>query len=315
MLEHYRRLPCRGAISPGRGTTGNSCSCSFASVAPADPDRVLVAGPRASGRTSRRGPRRRSPPRQAARATRVTETQARLSDVSAPRPRTLSARRRCVLVPVGALEDPGLALEPAAVRLGDVVRRRREDVEDEAAARLEQPVHGAERRAAVGVRLHVQQRAERDDDERVRRPRPAGRAGRRGAGRARRPRPPRARARPRASPRDESTPITAIPLARDRHRDPSGADRRARRPARPSAAPPRRRTRCPRPRSPTRGRRDGRSVVERTRRYAARPDDARAIEPVYAAPARAGDAGARRLVLRSHEPGLAIIGPRRRRND
>ena len=37
---------------------------------PADPDRVLVSAPRACGRTSRRGPRRRSPPRRAARATR-----------------------------------------------------------------------------------------------------------------------------------------------------------------------------------------------------------------------------------------------------
>ena len=35
------------------------------------------------------------------------------------------------LVPVGALPDPGLALEPAAVRLVDVLPARREDVEDE----------------------------------------------------------------------------------------------------------------------------------------------------------------------------------------
>src|SRR5439155_18551073 len=39
-----------------------------------------------------------------------------------------------VLVPVGALEDPRLALEPARVRLLDVVARRREHVEDEAGA-------------------------------------------------------------------------------------------------------------------------------------------------------------------------------------
>src|SRR5881396_1327616 len=37
-----------------------------------------------------------------------------------------------LLVPVGALPDPRLALDPAAVRVGDVVGRRREDVEDEA---------------------------------------------------------------------------------------------------------------------------------------------------------------------------------------
>ena len=39
------------------------------------------------------------------------------------------------LVPLGALVDPRLALEPAAVRLGDVVVARGEDVEDEATVR------------------------------------------------------------------------------------------------------------------------------------------------------------------------------------
>ena len=43
-----------------------------------------------------------------------------------------------------------------------------EDVEDEVAARLEQPVSGAHDRAAIVVGLHVQQRAERDDHERHR---------------------------------------------------------------------------------------------------------------------------------------------------
>ena len=61
-----------------------------------------------------------------------------------------------------ALEDAGLAFEPAAVRLGDVVGARREDVEDEAPTFAQPRVHRGERGAAVGVGLHVQERAERD---------------------------------------------------------------------------------------------------------------------------------------------------------
>ena len=41
-------------------------------------------------------------------------------------------------VPVGALEDAGLALEPESVSLGDVLGARREDVEDEGATGLEE---------------------------------------------------------------------------------------------------------------------------------------------------------------------------------
>ena len=50
--------------------------------------------------------------------------------------------RARLLVPVGALEDARLGLEPAAVRLGDVVGSGREDVEDETAA-FAQPNPGA----------------------------------------------------------------------------------------------------------------------------------------------------------------------------
>ena len=49
------------------------------------------------------------------------------------------------LVPDRALEDPRLALEPAVVRLLDVLPARREHVEDEAPVRLEQRARGAQR--------------------------------------------------------------------------------------------------------------------------------------------------------------------------
>ena len=52
------------------------------------------------------------------------------------------------------------------MRLLDVLAARGEDVEDEAAARLEQLAGGAERRELLGLRLHVQERAEGADRER-----------------------------------------------------------------------------------------------------------------------------------------------------
>ena len=51
------------------------------------------------------------------------------------------------------------------MRLGDVLFARREDVEDEAAVRGEQPPHRGERRPPVVVGLHVQQRPERDQHQ------------------------------------------------------------------------------------------------------------------------------------------------------
>src|SRR5207245_2287711 len=68
-------------------------------------------------------------------------------------------------VPVGSLEDPGLALEPAAMGRGDVGGARREDVEDEAAAGTEKPAGRAERASAVRVTLQMEVGAERADDE------------------------------------------------------------------------------------------------------------------------------------------------------
>jgi hypothetical protein len=69
-------------------------------------------------------------------------------------------------VPVGALEDPRLALQPEAVGLLDVLVARREHVEDEPAARLEQRRRGGERTELLPLVDHVEEGAERDRDER-----------------------------------------------------------------------------------------------------------------------------------------------------
>ena len=83
-----------------------------------------------------------------------------------PRPPNRERERPRALVPVGALEDPGLALDPAAVRRLDVLAVRREDVEDEPPRREEQLAGGGERCQPVVLRHHVQEGAERDHDER-----------------------------------------------------------------------------------------------------------------------------------------------------
>src|SRR5688500_984870 len=70
------------------------------------------------------------------------------------------------LVPVGPLEDARLALEPAAVRLLDVLAARGEDVEDEAAVGLEEVARRTEGAQLLLLGLHVQERTERADDER-----------------------------------------------------------------------------------------------------------------------------------------------------
>ena len=77
-------------------------------------------------------------------------------------------QRECsrALVPVGALEDPRLPLEPETLCLLDVLATRGEDVEDEAPVGLEETVCRAERSQLLLLRLHVQERAERADDER-----------------------------------------------------------------------------------------------------------------------------------------------------
>ena len=92
---------------------------------------------RGGGRTSRTAPRRRSPPGRAAPplGRREPGEQHRRRLLAAPHG---ERQRPLALVPVGALEDPGLALEPAAVRLLDVLAARGEDVEDEPAAREQQ---------------------------------------------------------------------------------------------------------------------------------------------------------------------------------
>ncbi len=129
-------------------------------------------------------------------------------------------------VPVGALEDAGLALHPAPVRFVDVVLRRREDVEDEAAVRGEEVADGGEGADPLSVVMEVEQGAERADDERdwtVDRRR---RAGRRVSGR-RFSATPASTARVAATasiPSDESMPMTSTPAWRDGDGDPAGAD-------------------------------------------------------------------------------------------
>ena len=124
------------------------------------------------------------------------------------------SERACAFVPVGALEDPGLALEPAAFvssmssRLGaKTSKTRRPPGSRSSGPRAERP-----RRSRP--RLHVQQRPEGAEDERTRSSR-AARAGlprRRSTAARRRPaRPPRQTA---SMPSDESTPTTRIPARR-----------------------------------------------------------------------------------------------------
>ena len=68
-------------------------------------------------------------------------------------------------VPVRALEDPALALEPEPVRLLDVRRGRREDVEDESAVGLEHRCGSLERPELLRLVGHVEERPERDRHE------------------------------------------------------------------------------------------------------------------------------------------------------
>ena len=69
-------------------------------------------------------------------------------------------------VPVGALPDPGLALEPATVRLPHVLFARRKDVEHEPAAGEEQLARGSQRCQPGRIGFQVQKRSERGRDER-----------------------------------------------------------------------------------------------------------------------------------------------------
>ena len=118
-------------------------------------------------------------------------------------------------IPVGALVDPRLALDPAAVRLLDVLLGGREDVEDEPAAGLEQLPRRAERLEPLLVRGQVEIGPERAGDERdplvhgrppqIAEPQVEARAT---------PGLPRPRSAQTASiPADESTPITFTPAS------------------------------------------------------------------------------------------------------
>src|SRR5918999_4416595 len=125
-----------------------------------EPDRVLAARERPavepapagedleSGLLQERTPLGRSEPRQRHR---------RRAGVAAHRER----ERARVLVPVGALEDARLALDPAPVRLLDVVSGGLEDVEGEAAVGDEQRPGRSQRPQALRVVSQVEEGAER----------------------------------------------------------------------------------------------------------------------------------------------------------
>ena len=68
-------------------------------------------------------------------------------------------------IPIGALEDAGLPLEPEPVRLGDVLGARREDVEHEGAAGLQEHPGRAQSLQLLLLVRHVEQRAEGADHE------------------------------------------------------------------------------------------------------------------------------------------------------
>ena len=65
-----------------------------------------------------------------------------------------------VLVPAGALEDAGLALDPAPVRLLDVLAGGGEDVEDELSVREEELVRRRQGAQAIGLGIEVEERPE-----------------------------------------------------------------------------------------------------------------------------------------------------------
>src|SRR5438045_9595483 len=69
-------------------------------------------------------------------------------------------------IPVGSLVDARLALDPATVRLLDVLAGRREDVEDEAPAGQEQLARGAECLESLVVVPQMEIRAKRTRHER-----------------------------------------------------------------------------------------------------------------------------------------------------
>src|SRR5207244_10236868 len=73
--------------------------------------------------------------------------------------------RPLLRVPVGALEDSRLPLEPAAVRVRDVVRPGGEDVEDEPAARNEERMRRLQSLEPRGVVQQMQVGAKRTGDE------------------------------------------------------------------------------------------------------------------------------------------------------
>src|SRR6266511_144715 len=100
-----------------------------------DPNRVLAAGVRPSVEPAVTGVDRETLAFQERKPLLWLEPR-ELHGRPAVDPAHRQRQRPRLLVPVGALEDRRLALEPTPVRVLDVVARRREDVEDETSVRM-----------------------------------------------------------------------------------------------------------------------------------------------------------------------------------
>ena len=202
-----------------------------------DPDAVLAAGerppvePAVAREHLEAGLGEQRVPRARARATTAS------SSTRPAGPRTESVSVCAVEVPVGPLVDARLALDPAAVRLLDVLAGRREDVEDEPPAGPEQLAGGAERLEPLGVvRAGGDTRGTGTSRAGRARP-PAAGAGRRAAGRAASatpasPRPARHRqpaSRRTSRRRSRATPASAVGIAIRPGADAELDDRAARR--------------------------------------------------------------------------------------
>ena len=240
------------------GSRSQSCPCGAAHTWPVrragralcHPDRVLAAAVRAAGRTSRSTrstskpaslEQRRATPRPASHASVIVVSPSGAADGQVEPP--------LVRVPVGALPDPGLALEPAAVRLPDVGprsarRRRRRAARPARAARA--PRASAASRSVVVVQVEVG--AERAGDERDALGHRRVGGSRRAAGRpgSATPAASAVRAADLEHPGGGVDADHADARQRGRHGDPPGADAELDDRAAGRDAPPRRRSRRPR---------------------------------------------------------------------
>ena len=217
--------------------------------AAADPDLVLAAVPGAAVEPAVERLDLEARVLDAARSTRRARASGAPSSRRGRRSADGEDERPRARVPVGALEDPALALEPEPVRLLDVrrgsARRRRRRGGRRARAA---PAAASSARSFSASSRHVEQRPERDRDERhALVDRRLAQVAEAEVEQLRDALALRVRSRATASmPGDSSTPITRMPGLRGRDARSARCRRPARRPGRPTRAPPRRRTRRPR---------------------------------------------------------------------